>query len=111
MLTCVKCSVVSLLVLLISACCFRVASTGLTQVSVGTMSIDVDWTHCRNYTEITGVLLEINRTYPDIVDVFSARLPAGGLPQIPSYAPSALTGLMHQTRSPDYSVSGQIEKQ
>lgn len=31
----------------------------------------IDWVHYHNYTEIVTILLALNETYPDIVDVFS----------------------------------------
>lgn len=41
------------------------------KVLVGDSLLSVDWTHYHNYTELVDILLQLNSTYPGVVDVFS----------------------------------------
>lgn len=63
--------IVVFLILSVFLCWFLLRTFDLSQVPDGASSISVDWTKYHNYTEIMATLLEINETYPDIVDVFS----------------------------------------
>jgi len=43
-----------------------------TETSIGITSLPpIDWVHYHNYTEVVTILLVLNETYPNIVDVFS----------------------------------------
>lgn len=40
-------------------------------LALDSKSLTIDWNHYHNYTEIVDILLSLNATYPNIVDVFS----------------------------------------
>lgn len=39
-------------------------------VSSTTSSLVIEWDHYHNYTEIVNILLYLNATYPEVVDMF-----------------------------------------